>query len=108
MKTGQATIYIGLNDSVTHEQKFDTEKYTSILKGICKSYKLSFSMDRISGGYFHEDGTYVEENSLALMFLGVDVETVREVAKDLCVFFNQESVMVTYEDVEVEYISESI
>lgn len=104
----QATIYVGLNDSVTHVQKFSTEKYISLLKNICKSYGLAFTMNRISGGYFHDDGTYVEENSLALILLDVEESIVEDVAKDLCAFFNQESVMVTYSQAEVHYVKEKI
>ncbi len=60
-KVRQANIYIGLKDSEVYEQLFETEKYISILKNVCKAYRVAFSMNRINGGYFHEDGTYVEE-----------------------------------------------
>ena len=60
----QTTIYIGLNDSETGVQKFDSEKYLSILKNACKSYKVAFSVQELSGGYFHEDGRYLENKTL--------------------------------------------
>ena len=104
----QALIYVGLNDRFTHEQRFDKEKYISILKNVCHSYKTAFSFDVINGGYFHEDGSYVEETSLQLTLLDISDDMVREIAKDLCVFFRQESVMVVYSSPEVEFISESI
>ena len=107
-ETRQAEIYVGLNDSKTHEQMYEKEKYISILKNVCKSYQTAFSYDVINGGYFHEDGTYVEETSLCLTLLDTEEETVREIAKDLCAFFNQESVMVVYSNPEVEFIQESI
>jgi hypothetical protein len=65
----QTTIYIGLNDSETGVQKFDSEKYLSILKNACKNYNVAFSVQEISGGYFHEDGRYTEENTLMLMLI---------------------------------------
>jgi hypothetical protein len=49
----QTTNYIGLNDSETCLQKFDSEKYISILKSACKSYKVAFAVQEINGGYFH-------------------------------------------------------
>ena len=107
-KTKQAVIYIGLNDSETHEQIFHTDKYLSLLKKVCCSYHVAFSVNLINGGYIHEDGTYVDENSLALTLVGVDDAVIREIAKDLCAFFNQESVMVTYQDTEVHFISDSL
>ena len=107
-KTRQSEIYVGLNNAKTHEQMFERDRYISVLKNVCKSYRTAFSFDVINGGYFHEDGTYVEETSLCLTLLETDEDTVREIARDLCVFFDQESVMVIYSDPEVEFIQETI
>jgi len=104
----QSTIYVGLNDSETGVQKFSTEKYLSILKNVCKSYRVAFSVQVINGGYFHEDGRYTEENTLTLTLMEVPEETVTEIAKDLCAFFNQESVMVTSSPSSVVFVHESI
>ena len=94
-QTTQSTIYIGLNDADTGEQRFQTEKYLSILKNVCRNYQVAFSVHRIKGGYFHEDGRYTEENTLSLMLMDVPEQTVIEIARDLCAFFHQESVLVT-------------
>ena len=107
-KVRQTQIYVGLNDSDTYQQKFETEKYVSILKKVCKGYRVAFSMSLINGGYFHDDGTYVEENSLMLTLLDVDEKTVEEIAKDLCAFFHQESVMVSTSEAEVRFVKESL
>ena len=104
----QTTIYIGLNDSETGIQKFDTEKYLFILKNVCKSYRVAFSVQTINGGYFHEDGRYTEETTLTLTLMNVPEDTVMEIAKDLCVFFNQESVMVTSSPSSVVFVSEKL
>ena len=104
----QATIYIGLNDRITGVQKFDTEKYLSILKSACQSYKVAFSVQILNGGYFHEDGRYVEESTLVLRLVDVPSATITEIAKDLCVFFNQESVLVTSGEVKAYFIKESL
>ena len=42
----------------------------------------------------HRNGCYTDENTLQLQMTDVSEETVNEVAKDLCAFFNQESVLV--------------
>ena len=47
----QATIYVGLNDRITGVQKYDTEKYLSILKSTCRSYRVAFSVQILNGGY---------------------------------------------------------
>lgn len=104
----QATIYIGLNDRITGVQKFGTEKYLSILKSACQSYRVAFSVQILNGGYFHEDGRYVEESTLVLRLVDVPSATIKEIAKDLCVFFNQESVMVTMNPTTVFFIKENL
>ncbi|MCR5229104.1 MAG: DUF3574 domain-containing protein [Solobacterium sp.] len=103
-----ATIYIGLNDADTGIQKFDTEKYMSVLKNVCRSYRVAFSVHQINGGYFHEDGRYTEENTLVLLLIAVPEETVTEIARDLCAFFHQESVMVTFSPGSVVFVKESL
>ena len=104
----QTTIYIGLNDSETGVQKFDTEKYLSILKTVCLSYKVAFSVQVINGGYFHEDGRFTEERTLHLSLMNVPKQTVEEIAKDLCAFFNQESVMITSSTNSVYFLKEKL
>ena len=49
----------------------------------------------IEGGYFHDDGTWVDENTLLITLIGTPEKVVYEIAKDLCTFFRQESVMIT-------------
>lgn len=108
LQTNQTCIYIGLNDSETGVQKFSTDKYLSILKNVCRNYRVAFSVQVINGGYFHEDGRYTEENTLTLTLLNVEEETVMEIAKDLCAFFNQESVMVTFSPSYAIFVKEKI
>ncbi len=101
-------VYVGLNDSETKEQKFTTEKYIDILRDVCRNYHVAFSFTVAGGGYFHEDGSYVDETSLVLTLMGAEEETVAEIAKDLCVFFRQESVMVTSSEAETFFVEERI
>lgn len=88
-------IYVGLNDSQTLKQEHDTAQLVSVLKTVCKSYHIAFSVSMAQGGYMHEDGEYTEELTLVISLIDVDRETVNEIAKDLCVFFHQECVLVT-------------
>lgn len=106
--TRQSMIYIGLNDSETGQQKFSTDRYLSILKNVCRSYQVAFSVQEINGGYFHEDGRYTEETTLVLTLMNIEDELVLEIAKDVCAFFNQESVMVTSSPTSVVFVSESL
>ena len=104
----ETRIYVGLNDPETKEQKYETEKYLGILKKVCQSYHVAFSVDIEEGGYYHEDGTYTEETSFVLLMIGADRETVRKIAKDLCAFFGQEAVLVTENHLDGYFISEDV
>ncbi len=92
----EARIYVGLRDKDSHEQRFEIEKYKSILKEVCKNYRAPLSLNVIEGGYFHDDGSWVDENTLLVTFIGIRIKTVYEIARDICTFFRQETVMITY------------
>ena len=104
----QTEIYIGLNDEKTKEQKFDTALYVSILKTVCANYQVPFSFHLLQGGYIHDNGEYTQENTLKLTLLGVDPAVVEEIATDLCVFFHQESVLITTGEVETFSIKANV
>ena len=104
----ETRIYVGLNDSLTLDQKFETEKYANILRNVCISYSIPFSFCIQRGGYFHEDGRFTDENTLVVTLIDVEEETVSEIAKDLCVFFRQESVMITENFIRACFISEKL
>ena len=104
----ETKIYVGLNDSETRVQMYDTEKYISILKDVCRNYHVGFSVSAGQGGYFFEDGSYVQETTLVLSLIDADVDTVNEIAKDLCLFFRQESVLITENKVRSYFIKEKL
>ena len=104
----ETKIYVGLNDAVTKTQLFETEKYIQILRDVCYAYKTPFSFDVQEGGYIHENGEYTKETTLVLVLIDADRKIVDEIARDLCVFFHQESVMITKEHVRTYFVSESL
>ena len=104
----ETIIHIGLNDMNAHEQLFDDEKYINILVNVCKNYEVAFSVTQMNGGYFHDDGSYVVEKSMALKLIDVPDDKVNEIAKDLCVFFHQESVLITRNEIEAFLLSEKV
>ena len=104
----ETKIYVGLNDSETLRQEFDTAKYVSILKNVCKSYRIPFSFSLAQGGYLHEDGRYTEEQTLVISLIDAEKSVINEIAKDLCVFFRQESVLITEERVRAYFVDHSL
>ena len=104
----ETRIYVGLNDADAKRQLFETDKYLNVLRNVCKAYRIPFSFDVEEGGYIHENGEYTRETTLVLCLIDVEREIVDEIAKDLCAFFHQESVLITRDPVEVYYINETL
>ena len=106
MQMTETRIYIGLNDAESREQMYETEKYLSILKDVCRSYQVAFTVDVEEGGYYHEDGEYTEETSLVLILINTGRDVVKKIAQDLCTLFHQESVLVTEDRISGYFIYE--
>ena len=85
----KSEIYIGLHDSTTKTQLFESEKYIRVLRNVCHSYKVPFSFGIQEGGYIYENGEYARETSLVLTLIDVEKAVVNDIAKDLCAFFRQ-------------------
>ena len=104
----ESKIYVGLNDLTTNTQLFESEKYINVLRNVCYAYKVPFSFNVQEGGYIYESGDYARENSLVLTLIGAPKSTVNDIARDLCVFFHQESVLVTESQTEAYYVRETL
>ncbi len=104
----ETKIYVGLNDSETFTQEHATDTYVSILKNVCINYGVPFSFSVQQGGYIHENGQYTQEVTLVLSLIDAEKTVIQEIAKDLCVFFHQESVMITEGIVQAYFINEKL
>lgn len=104
----KSEIYIGLHDSTTKTQLFENEKYIRVLRNVCHSYKVPFSFGIQEGGYIYENGEYARETSLVLTLIDVEKAVVNDIAKDLCAFFRQESVLVTESEIQAYFVGEKL
>ncbi len=104
----EITISVGLNDAATKRQEYQTEMYVAIMKHVCQSYHVPFSYIVSDGGYFHENGDYTQEKTLVLCLLDPEKGIVDAIARDLCVFFHQESVLITESKVRAYFIKEKL
>ena len=104
----ESKIYIGLNDLVTNTQLFESEKYIKVLRNVCYSYRVPFSFNIQEGGYIYENGAYARERSLVLTLIDVEKAVVNDIAKDLCAFFHQESVLITESQIQAHFVREAL
>lgn len=104
----ESKIYIGLNDLTTNTQLFESEKYIKVLRNVCYAYKVPFSFNVQEGGYIYESGEYAKETCLVLTLIDVEKSIVKDIAGDLCAFFNQESVLITENRIDAYFIRERL
>ena len=104
----ESRIYVGLNDLTTNTQLFEDERYIEMLRNVCCSYKVPFSFNVQEGGYIYENGEYARETSLVLTLIDVEKAVVTDIAKDLCAFFHQESVMIVENNVDACFVRERL
>lgn len=97
-------IYLGCN-SKFDKSKEDLSGFTrKIVEKILSKYEMGFSITDQLGGYTHEDGTYILENSLKISVIGdIDSNDVNHFIHDLKHFFEQESILISIQTVGTEY-----
>ncbi len=101
----ETKLYVGLNDADTKKQILETEEYLKQLKEICFTYHVPFSVGLEEGGYFHDNGEYVEEKTLVLTLIDARQDIIQKIAKDLRTLFHQESVLLTEDVIKGSYVS---
>lgn len=98
-------IFIGLNDKDTLQQIMSTEKIIDLINKVCFQRQVGFSVTPSRGGYIHDNGTYVFEESVQLSLIGVTKEMALEIARTLKELLNQECVFVNvYKSVDTYII----
>ena len=60
------------------------------------------------GGYLNEKGDFMQQHMLVISLVDMEDNIAEEIAKDLCAFFHQPSVLMTVSDVKSKYIKERI
>lgn len=104
----EITISVGLNDAVTKQQVHPSKVYVDVMKTVCRSYHVAFTFVISEGGYFHENGDYTQEKTLVICLLDPQDGVVDAIARDLCAFFHQESVLITESKVRAYFIKEQL
>lgn len=97
-------IYLGCNNKYDNSNENLSTFTTKIVETILSNYEMGFSITKQLGGYIHQDGTYILEDSIKISVIG-DIEShiVDEFISDLKKFFEQETILVSIEQVKTEY-----
>jgi uncharacterized membrane-anchored protein YitT (DUF2179 family) len=89
------TVIAGLNDKETKKQEISTETaYKIIFKTLKNNGVEGATLTEARGFYTHNNGDIVIENSIKIELLFIDYSTVKNIAEELRIKLNQESVVI--------------
>ena len=96
-------ISLGLNDKDKKVQLVETSKALEITKGIALEYFNGVTIYQCNGGYTHENGQKVDENSIRIEVVYTNIEAVKSFVENIKNVFNQESVLVNIIDASINF-----
>ena len=108
-KIEKVTLYLGLNDKDTKQQKFTKVESYKLLESILKIKGIDATISESTGLYHHEDSTLVIEESLRIEILFFESKKenktrILDLIQTLKVAFNQESVAMQVEKINSQLI----
>ncbi len=96
-------IFIGCNDSQSRDEIVSEQNLTDLISLFFTRKKIDFSLLRAKGGYFHEDGFFITENTICINIIGAADLDIFKIARSLSMFMNEECVMVTRNYLQKEF-----
>ena len=96
-------IYIGCRDSQLRDELISEDELRETVVRFFKEREIGFSIFSVQGGYLHEDGMFISENTVCVNIIGNDDLDIIRLARSLSMFMNQEYVLVVKDVVKSEY-----
>ena len=87
-------IIIGCNDSQLRQEVVNENELSEMVSQFFRKNHIDFSIMPLKGGYLHEDGWFITENSLCISIVGDTSIDIIKLAKSLSMFMNQENILV--------------
>lgn len=99
------TLYIGLNDKDTFEQKFSTEDALEKANIICAKHSGGYTQFSAHGGWTNDDGTSGHENTIVYEIYDISESDLKAMLDELLKEFNQSSILVEEANTDHIYYS---
>ena len=96
-------IYIGCRDPQLDEELVNRDELKETITQFFEFQKISFSTYDAKGGYLHDNGEFIYEDSICINLIGAQDFDIIKFAKSLSMFMNQECSLVVKETVKSEY-----
>lgn len=99
-------LTIGLNDKDTKQPKYDIITSYKIIETIIKQYVDGYTIYQTNGAYKHDDGTFIQEQSIRVELLFTSEITARIIAQKIKepTAMNQESIAFEIQEINSELI----
>ena len=101
--TTEYQIYIGCRDSQLQDEIISEEELREMVLQFFGRKKIDFSMFSTKGGYLHQDGTFIIENTLCINIIGSYDLDIIKLAKSLSMYMNQECSLVVKDCIKAEF-----
>ncbi len=96
-------IFIGCYDLKAEREAISESRLREMITYFFESRKIDFSMLSCQGGYLHEEGWFITENSICIDVIGDPDLDVISLAKKLSVYLNQESILVVRNALKTDF-----
>lgn len=95
---------IGLNDVESKLEEVNRDDLIELIEHVFITYKINFSLSLMDGGYSYNNDKFICENSVNITCITNTTEGMDEFVDNLKMLLNQESILVTKKQLEVEYV----
>lgn len=96
-------IFIGCRDSQLQDEIISEDELREMVVQFFRRNEINFSMFSAKGGYLHEDGRFISENSLCINIIGSYDLDIIKLARSLSMYMNQECSLVVKDCIEAEF-----
>ena len=97
-------IYIGCRDNQLRDRELVSEdELRDMVSSFFERNKIDFSIFSAKGGYLHEDGWFVTENTLCISIIGAEDLAIIKLAKNLSMYMNQEYSMIVRSHIQTKF-----
>lgn len=87
-------LYIGLNDSITHED-YDPDEAAVWVDAIVLKYAGGHTRFNANGAYTYDDGTIAHENTLVYYLTDISLGDVHKICDEVKELLNQSEVLIS-------------
>ena len=102
-KNTEYQIYIGCRDSQLRDEIISEDELREMIVQFFRNKEIDFSLFSAKGGYLHNDGSFVSENTICINIIGNDDLDIIRLSKSISMFMNQEYALVVKDIIKSEY-----